>query len=47
VTARSGTATVGTKAPDFELAGPDGTRFRLSEATASGPVVVVFLRGFA
>jgi peroxiredoxin len=42
----SRTATTGSPAPDFELEGPDGLRFRLAEATAAGPVVVVFLRGF-
>jgi peroxiredoxin len=42
----SGTATVGTPAPDFELTGADGQTVRLSEELGHGPVVVVFLRSF-
>jgi hypothetical protein len=47
VVTRSRTATAGSPAPDFDLTGPDGVRFHLAEALATGPVVVVFLRGFA
>lgn len=37
---------VGQKAPDFELATTGGEKFKLSEALADGPVVVVMLRGY-
>lgn len=43
---RSRTATMGQPAPDFALTDQHGTVFRLSEAVAAGPVVLVFLRGF-
>ena len=42
----SRTAGVGQAAPDFSLIDQHGAPFRLSEAVATGPVVVVFLRGF-
>ena len=44
---RSSTASVGTAAPDFTLTDQHGAVFRLSEAFAAGPVVLVFLRGFS
>jgi peroxiredoxin len=37
---------VGSRAPDFTLDDEDGQPFHLEEALASGPVVLVFLRGF-
>ena len=43
----SSTASEGTPAPDFELPAADGTAFRLHDALERGPVVLVFLRGFA
>ena len=43
----SATAGEGAPAPDFELPDADGRPFRLSEALAQRPVVLVFLRGFA
>jgi peroxiredoxin len=42
----SRTATVGQPAPEFSLVDQHGSEFRLAEAVSSGPVVVVFLRGF-
>ena len=42
----SRTATVGQPAPDFSLATSTVREFHLAEAVSSGPVVVVFLRGF-
>lgn len=42
----SRTATLGQPAPDFALTDQHGTVLRLSDAIASGPVVLVFLRGF-
>jgi peroxiredoxin len=42
----SRTATVGHPAPDFTLTDQHGTEFHLAGAISSGPVVVVFLRGF-
>ena len=33
------------RAPDFELASSDGTRVRLAEELARGPVLLVFFRG--
>jgi peroxiredoxin len=42
----SRTAAVGQTAPDFSLADQHGVPFRLGEAVRSGPVVLVFLRGF-
>jgi peroxiredoxin len=47
VSVRSGTASVGSKAPDFRLADQHEAVFHLEAALASGPVVLVFLRGFA
>ena len=44
---KSRTATVGQPAPDFTLADQHGTAFHLAEALGEGPVVLVFLRGFA
>lgn len=46
MTIHSRTATLGQPAPDFELTDQHGTVFRLTEAIAAGPVVLVFLRGF-
>jgi peroxiredoxin len=43
----SATAGEGAPAPDFELPDQEGRPFRLSGALADGPVVLVFLRGFA
>ncbi len=43
---RSRTATMGQPAPDFALTDQHGAVFRRSDASASGPVVLVFLRGF-
>lgn len=40
------TPTVGQKAPDFTLMAIDGTRVRLSDELARGPVALVVLRGF-
>ena len=40
------TPAVGQTAPDFALAGIDGSTVRLSEQTARGPVVLVVLRGW-
>jgi peroxiredoxin len=42
----SRTAAVGQPAPDFTLDDQHGAEFHLAEAVSSGPVVVVFLRGF-
>lgn len=42
----SRTATVGQPAPDFTLTDQHGDQFRLADASAEGPVVIVFLRGF-
>ena len=42
----SRTAGVGHKAPDFTLLDQAARPFHLEEALASGPVVLVFLRGF-
>jgi peroxiredoxin Q/BCP len=47
VSVRSRTASMGSTAPDFALTDQQGTTFRLSEAVASGPVVLAFLRGFS
>jgi peroxiredoxin len=46
VTVHSRTAGVGQQAPDFTLADQDGQPFHLAGALATGPVVLVFLRGF-
>ncbi len=45
-TRSSRTATVGTIAPSISLPMADGSQWDLSEAVTSGPVVLVFLRGF-
>jgi len=47
VATHSATASVGTTAPDFSLPDVTGATIALSELRARGPVVVVFLRGFA
>jgi len=46
VAVHSRTAGVGQKAPDFTLTDQHGDAFHLADALASGPVVLVFLRGF-
>jgi AhpC/TSA family len=43
----SSTATVGTPAPSFALPNASGERIGLDDLVAGGPVVLVFLRGFA
>ena len=43
----STTAAVGSAAPKFTLPDADGNTVTLDELVARGPVVVVFLRGFA
>ena len=43
----STTASVGTPAPRFTLPDAQGERHALDEFLARGPVVLVFLRGFA
>ena len=43
----STTASVGTTAPDFALPDAAGTTVTLADVLARGPVVLVFLRGFA
>ncbi len=43
----SSTAAVGSRAPDFTLSGANGRSVTLSEELTHGPVVLVFLRGFA
>jgi peroxiredoxin len=43
----STTASVGTQAPRFALPNERGETFALDEFLAQGPVVLVFLRGFA
>ena len=43
----SRTAGAGQQAPDFTLTDQHGQPFHLADALASGPVVLVFLRGFA
>jgi peroxiredoxin len=43
----SRSAPVGQPAPDFTLTDQHGNAFHLAEAITAGPVVVVFLRGFA
>ena len=42
----SKTASVGQRAPDFELIDQHGATIRLSESLGAGPLVLVFLRGF-
>ena len=46
VSVHSRTAGVGQQAPDFTLTDQDGEPFHLAGALATGPVVLVFLRGF-
>ncbi len=36
---------IGDAAPDFDVAGLNGTRVRLAELRARGPVVIIFYRG--
>ena len=43
---KSRTASVGQPAPDFTLTDQHGAAFHLTDAVGSGPVVLVFLRGF-
>jgi peroxiredoxin len=43
---QSRTATVGQPAPDFTLTDQHGAEFHLQGALDTGPVVLVFLRGF-
>jgi peroxiredoxin len=47
VAVHSSRAAVGTPAPTFSLPDADGNRVALDDLVAHGPVVVVFLRGFA
>jgi peroxiredoxin len=47
VATHSATASVGSPAPDFSLDDVDGNTVQLADELALGPVVVVFLRGFA
>lgn len=47
MTTHSRTASVGTQAPDFHLVDQGGQDFRLSQQLEAGPIVLVFLRGFA
>jgi peroxiredoxin len=42
----SETASVGTPAPDFTLTDQHGAEVHLADALSTGPVVLVFLRGF-
>jgi len=46
VSVHSTTAAVGQKAPDLALVDQHGETVRLSDMIATGPVVLVFLRGF-
>lgn len=43
----SRTANTGQTAPDFRLVDQHQNEFHLAEALGAGPVVLVFLRGFA
>ncbi len=43
----STTASVGTAAPKFALPDADGNTVALDDVLTHGPVVLVFLRGFA
>ena len=43
----SRTASVGSSAPEFTLTDQHASPFRLTDAVATGPVVLVFLRGFS
>jgi peroxiredoxin len=45
-TRHSRTAAEGTVAPEIALGTVDGGTWKLSEARAGGPVILVFLRGF-
>jgi peroxiredoxin len=47
VATHSATASVGSPAPDFSLDDVDGHTVHLADELTHGPVVVVFLRGFA
>jgi peroxiredoxin len=47
VAVHSTSAGVGHAAPDFALPDPDGNTVRLGDELERGPVVLVFLRGFA
>jgi len=47
VATHSSTAAVGTEAPKFSLPDSSGAAVSLDSLLARGPVVVVFLRGFA
>ena len=47
MTVHSRTAAVGSAAPDFRLTDQHGAEFHLAEALGQGPIVLVFLRGFA
>ena len=47
VSVHSSRAAVGTPAPKFSLPDAHGTPVALDDLLAHGPVVVVFLRGFA
>jgi peroxiredoxin len=47
VAVHSSRAAVGTAAPQFSLPDADGNAVALDDLVAHGPVVVVFLRGFA
>ena len=42
----SQTASVGQPAPDFRLTDQHGSVVHLADALGTGPVVLVFLRGF-
>jgi peroxiredoxin len=43
---KSRTASVGSTAPAIELVDQHGSAWKLADAVAAGPVVLVFLRGF-
>ncbi len=45
-TRQSRTAAKGTVAPEISLGTVDAGMWRLSDARAKGPVILVFLRGF-
>ncbi len=47
MTVSSTTAATGMPAPDFTLVDQHGAEFNLAGAFDAGPVVLVFLRGFA
>ena len=46
MTVHSRTASIGQPAPDFALTDQHGAEFHLTDAVDTGPVVLVFLRGF-